>query len=155
MHHVRTFCRPARQRGVAAVELGILLGVLTTLTFGITELGRAAYQYNAIAKGVRDAARYLSQQTPNTQVATAENLAVFGNITGTGAPLAPNLTVGMVDVCDRLSCAGTHNLVPTGAGVLNLVTVSVTGYTFTTMLSFVVPNITFGPIAATFTQIAP
>lgn len=58
--------KPARtlktQRGVAAVEFGILLIPLVLLAFGITEYGRAMYQYNALGKSVRSAARYLSQE---------------------------------------------------------------------------------------------
>lgn len=144
-----------RQRGVAAVELGLLLTLLVTLTFGVTELGRAAYQYNAIAKGVRDAARFLSQQTPATQNAAARCLAVHGNTTCTGAVAAPGLTVGMVQICDRIACQGTHNQRETGRGVLNLVTVTVNGYQFVSLVSFIIPNINYGPISATFTQIQP
>ncbi len=145
---------PAYQRGVAAVELAILMGVLITLAFAVAELGRAAYQYNAIAKGVRDAARYLTQQTPNAAVGNAQNLTVFGNLNGTGQSAAPGLTTGMVGVCDRLRCAGTHDAGASGTGI-NWVTVTVTGYQFVSLVSFVVPNINFNPISATFTQIQP
>jgi Flp pilus assembly protein TadG len=146
---------PKRQRGVAAVELGLLLLVLVTLAFGVAELGRAVYQYNAIAKGVRDAARYLTQQTPATAVANAQNLVVYGSLISTGQPAAPGLTTAMVSVCDRISCPTTHNsggASAPGNGV-NWVTVTVTGYAFVSLVSFIVPNITFEPISATFTQI--
>jgi Flp pilus assembly protein TadG len=152
--HRLNLARPSNrnQRGVAAVELGLLLGVLVTLAFGVAELGRAGYQYNAIAKGARDAARYLAQQTPGTAITNGSNLAVFANLAGTGEPVAPGLAVGMVSVCDRLSCQATHDAGYGGAGV-HWVTVTVTGYTFVSLASFVVPNITFSPISASFPQL--
>jgi len=54
----------SRQRGVAAVELGLLLTPLVVMIFGTTELGRAIYSYNTLDKTVRDAARHLSQHGP-------------------------------------------------------------------------------------------
>ena len=36
----------SRQRGVAAVELAVLLTPLVLMLFGATELGRAVYTYN-------------------------------------------------------------------------------------------------------------
>jgi Flp pilus assembly protein TadG len=150
---------PKRQRGVAAVELGLLLLFLVTLAFGVAELGRAVYQYNAITKGVRDAARYLTQRAPDSAsaVASAQNLVVYGSLTNTGQPAAPGLTTTMVTVCNRIRCPTTHDSGATGAGALgngvNWVTVTVTGYPFVSLVSFVVPSVTFNPISATFTQI--
>lgn len=47
-----------------AVRLAILLIPLVILAFGIIEYGRAIYTYNALTKSVRDAARFLTSQTP-------------------------------------------------------------------------------------------
>lgn len=149
---LRTPAKP--QRGVAAVELGLLLLLLVTLAFGVAELGRAMYQYNAIAKGVRDAARYLTQQTPGLALANAQNLVVYGSLSATGVPAAPGLTTAMVTARDRLSDPATHSAggaSSLGPGV-HWVTVTVTGYEFVSIVSFVVPDITFPPISATFSQ---
>ena len=91
------------QKGVAAVELALLLIPLTTLVFGITEFGRAIYQYNTIAKGTRDAARYLTQTTPGNGAsrAAARCLVVFGNRACSGAPLV----TGMDDDATRALAA--------------------------------------------------
>ncbi len=151
----------SRQRGVAAVELGILIVPLVLLAFGITEFGRAMYQYNTIAKGVRDGVRYLTQYAPGdaTRIANAKNLAACGTITPCSGPsaLVPGLTAAMVSVCDRSNCAD-HNLQPVvsgGAilGQVNLVTVSVTGFRFNSLVPFVMPSITFGPIRSTMEQV--
>jgi len=147
--------RCMRQRGVAAVEMGILLLPLVVLTFGTTEYGRAVYQYNTLVKSSRDAARFLSGQGPGdpNDVITAQCLAVYGNTTCTGSTLLPGLTTSMVTVCDSVSCPTDHLNQTTGSGVINLVTVSIAGYSFTSMVPFVAPNITFNTISTTMRQI--
>ena len=144
-----------RQRGVAAVEMGVLLLPLVVLTFGTTEYGRAVYQYNTLVKSSRDAARYLSGQGPGdpNDVTIAQCLAVYGNTTCTAPALLPGLTTSMVTVCDSVSCPTDHLNQTTGSGVVNLVTVSITGYSFTSMVPFVAPNITFNTISTTMRQI--
>jgi Flp pilus assembly protein TadG len=151
----------SRQRGVAAVEFGILLIPMITLAFGITEFGRAMYQYNAVAKGVRDAVRYLSQTAAGdaTAVAAAKCLVRYGNTACSGNPLAPELAPGKsatITVEDASTDPG-HALqqIPGGGGVIgvvNLVTVEVSNYQFTSLVSYVVPNIPFNTISVTMIQ---
>ena len=149
------------QRGAAAIELALLTLPLAGLSFGITEFGRALHQYNTVAKNVRDAARYQSTVAPgNTAPATTlpgRCMALSGSTANSGGAcsgtaLLPGLTLGMITVCDRVLCAGTHNVQPTALGVVNLVTVTVTGYPFTSMVPFAMPSIAFGPISATMVQ---
>lgn len=144
-----------KQRGVASVELAFLLIPLLLLTFGTTEFGRAIYQYNTLAKASRDAARYLSGQSAGDAVdlATAKCLAVYGNADCSGAALLPGLTASMVSVCDSVSCPSTHLNQTTGSGVLNLVTVTISGYQFTSLVPFIAPNLTFSNISTTMRQI--
>lgn len=144
------------QRGVAAVEFGVLLIPLVTLAFGITEYGRAMYQYNTIAKATRDAARYLSMQAPGNAgaAAAARCLVVYGRTACAGSPLISGLTPDGVTIKDSSTNPGTHALQPvSGAGpvtgVANLVTVEVSGFQFGSLVSFVVPDITFGTIGTT------
>jgi len=143
-----------KQRGVAAVELGILMIPLTILAFGITEYGRAVFQYNTIVKGVRDASRYLSQHAAGdaVQIGVAKCLAVHGNRTCSGSPLVPGLATSLVQVCDSSSCADHLNQ-STGAGVVNLVTVTVDQYPFQSLVPLLVPNVRFGPIQSTMRQV--
>jgi len=150
-----TTSSPSRQRGAAAIEFALLMLPLSILTFGVTEAGRAVYQYNTIAKSVRDAARYQTNMTPGNTLA-ARCVAVTGSpaISGSGCagtPLLTGLTLAQTTVCDRLTCAD-HNLQPTGSGVVNLVSVTVTGYAFTSMVPFAMPSIAFGPIRVTMGQ---
>ena len=69
-----------KQKGAALVELALILPLLLLLTFITTEFGRAMFEYNAITKSTRDAVRYLSFQTPGTQITEARNLMVYGNL---------------------------------------------------------------------------
>jgi hypothetical protein len=155
----------ARQHGLALVELGISIFLLITIAFGITEFGRAIYQYNTLAKAVRDATRFLSTRDPTDTAAKdqARCLAVYGKATLTCAtdaslvPLAPGLTLAMVSICDPLACSADH-AAQGSAPVVNLVTVSIGGpnatrYTFDSLFSFVLPDIQFGPISATMKQV--
>jgi len=150
---------PDYQRGVAAIEFALVLIPLTVLAFGITEYGRAMYQYNTIAKATRDAARYMSMQAPGDAGATAKAkcLVTFGKTVCSGSPLVSGLTDQSVTISIRDSSTnpGTHALQPVSAGggpvtgVANLVTVEVSGFQFVSLVSFVAPNIAFGPIGTT------
>jgi Flp pilus assembly protein TadG len=149
LHH-----RPSRERGVAAVEFGIVAMLLVTLLLGASEFGRAMYQYNTVVKSTRAAVRHLSQFAPGDAAAIAQavNLAVYGSAGGQGTPQVPGLTAGMVSVCDAASCPGTHQRQPTGRGVINLVTVTITGLPFQTQAGWLVPTFTFDAISATMAQ---
>jgi hypothetical protein len=134
-----------RQEGVAIVEFALILPFLLLLTFITTEFGRAIWEYNTLTKSVRDAARYLSLQTPGTHVAEARNLMVYGNLAGSGTPLALGLST--LNVPDPTwQTAGTNP-------VINTVTVRISGYTFNSMFTSVwgVPfgTFTYGDITAT------
>lgn len=141
----------ADQRGAAAVEFGLLLALLVTMAFGITEFGRAIYTYNTLDKAVRDAARHLSQHAPGDAAIQEEArcLAVYGNLDCSGAALAPGLTTAAVQICDALACPGTHATQPTGLGSINLVTVGITGYAYDSVVELAMPDLGFGDIAAT------
>lgn len=98
------------------VELAIVLPLLLMLLFGITELGRALFQENSLYKAVSTGARYLARSNealayddegnctedgdwPDVPSLTvAENLIVFGNTTGTGPPLLPNLSRDTIEI---------------------------------------------------------
>ncbi|CAI08213.1 hypothetical protein, similarity to Flp pilus assembly protein TadG [Aromatoleum aromaticum EbN1] len=139
-------------RGVVAVEFAFLLIPLVMLGFGITEFGRAIYSYNTLAKAVRDAARHLTAKTPGDPVehAIAKCMAVHGNPDCNGPALAPDLKTSMVQTCDTiLSCPGVENTVTTGTGMINTVTVRISGYPYNSVVEYVMPDITFNNIAVT------
>jgi Flp pilus assembly protein TadG len=137
-----------RQHGVALVEFALVLPFLLLLTFIATEFGRAMYQYNALTKSARDATRYLTTQMPGTHFTEAKNLAVYGNLTGSGNALVPGLTLANVADPTWQTAGGTP--------VINTVRVTISGYTFQPLFSgafgatfFGGNSITFSPITAT------
>jgi Flp pilus assembly protein TadG len=147
------------QRGVAAVEFGILIVPLMLMLFGLTEYGRAIYQYNTLVKATRDATRYLTTVAPGNGWAQARCLARYGNTTCAGSLLAPDLTDDKVVICDATNCTTTHALVPTGSVAVNLVTITITNYEFKSLINFPLgglsagaPDITFGDISNTMRQ---
>jgi Flp pilus assembly protein TadG len=147
------------QSGVAAVEMALLLPFLILLAFGLTELGRAVYQYNALAKSVRDGARHLSQYAPGDagSLAEARRLVLCGKTNTTDADCANNaLVAGMslsyIHVYDRTT-SSSYNLQETGRGTVNLVRVEVSGFAFRSLVPAFIPSVTFSPIYATMVQV--
>jgi Flp pilus assembly protein TadG len=138
-------------RGIAAVELALLLTPLLLIVFGTTELGRAIYSYNTLDKTVRDAARHLSQHGPGdaTIAAEARCLAVFGTTDCSGTAVVPGLTTAMVTICDASLCPATNANQLTGLGSVNLVTAGIVNYPFNSVVAFVVPSMNFNNISVT------
>lgn len=149
-----------KQRGVALLEFALSLSLLITIVFGITEFGRAIFQYNTLTKAARDAARFLAVRDPSAPgaVSDAKCMAVYGNPACSGAALVAGLTLSMVNVCYAANpaCAATHQ--SQGASpVINLVSVTIGGpnnpYSFTSVMSFIVPSFDFGAISVTMRQV--
>jgi hypothetical protein len=134
-----------KSRGVAAVELAILLIPLVIMTFGMAELGRAFYYYNGLVKSAREASRYLSMHTRGTHEAQARCLAVHGNTNCSGAPLLHGLETRMVEI-------DYHLAEPTGYGSIDMVTVRIARFRFETLTSMPVDAMTFGAIGSTMRQ---
>lgn len=110
-------------RGAVLAESAIALLLLLLLLSVTFELSRFIYTYNTLAKGTRGSARYLSTHFLNsTTVAEAKNLAVYGNVGGKGSKVLPDLDVSDITVDPQ-------------AGFPDLVTVRVTGYTYTPLLA--------------------
>ena len=120
------------------------------------------YDYNAIAKGTRDAARFLSMNGPldpsdpdsATLISEAQCIVVHGNADCTGPSRLTGLTTTMVTICDSATCTETHSAQPTGSSVVNLVTVTVTGVAFSPLVPCIMPSpLTFADISTTMRQV--
>lgn len=151
------------QRGVAAVELGLLLIPLIWIVFGISEYGRAFYEYNTIVKNARSAARYLTLVAPGTmtEITKAKNLVVYGKTTA-GTQLFTGLSISNVYVCDSkvsdgVCKANEQAMQFTGSGNVNLVKIMISDVKFKSLVPGVVPGLEseliFGPISLTMAQV--
>jgi Flp pilus assembly protein TadG len=141
-----------RQRGLAVVELALIVPVFVMVLVATAEVGRALYQYNTLNKAVRDAAQFVARygviagyiektktdpsgSTTSTVETIAKNLAVYGKpaaVVG-DTTLLPGMTVNDVTVTEVTAA---------GAGGPTYVTVSAT-YTFLKIFT-VIPTFGFG-----------
>jgi len=91
---VKTSLRLARcSSGNALVEMTIVVPVTISLAAGGVDFGMALTTQATAGKSVRDAARYLGSLRAsecNDQISNAQNIAVYGNLSGTGTALVPN-----------------------------------------------------------------
>jgi Flp pilus assembly protein TadG len=161
-----------RNEGAAVVEFALLIIPLMVLAFGITEFGRAIYQYDTLTKATRNAVRYLSTRAPGEGFAQANDLAYCGKSPcGTAGPVVPGLTQAMIVVCDSTNSSGSGNpssgctdrargSVDSGSEPINLVTVKIEGFVFAPVVNFTISGqqvglngITFDTIASTMRQV--
>lgn len=99
---------PQRQRGLAAVEFVVCAPLVLLMLLASAEIGRAFIHYATLSYTIRDAVRFVTTnsingttgvvQLSNTTITRAKNLAVFGNIGGTGTPRLPHYQIGHVAV---------------------------------------------------------
>ena len=124
-----------KQRGVASVELALLLPILVLLLGALYDFGCALHDFNLMSKQARAAARHLmSGKAEDTQrQQEAKNLVVFGNTQGSGTPLLATLNTGMVQILQPQADTSVQ-LVSTGKGPLSLVSVTITGYRYSSFL---------------------
>jgi len=151
-------------RGVAAIEMSLVLVLLVLLVTGVFSFGLAMYRYDALVKSARAGVRYLSTQSPGQGYDEAKALMICGDPDNASCPDSeriPELTESMIRICDRsntTACAGElHADVSFGVspddGKYDLVTVKIIGYPFTFLIPFTsLGAITFGEIRATMVQ---
>lgn len=136
---------PRRSRGLAAVEFVVTAPFVLLLLVAGAEFGRAFVHYATLSYSIRDSARFVSVNSINgttgvvlltgTKITEAKNLAVYGNIGGTGNAKLPNFQTSHVAVVD----AGGDNIRVTAT------------YPYQPMLSPTLPRFGFGSGSAPLT----
>ena len=127
---------PRGSRGVAVVEFAITAPLLIFVMLATAEVGRAFVVYDTLSYSIRNSARFVTEHAINgttgvveisgAVVSQARNLAVYGNVAGTGGAKLPNFQTSQITVID----AGNDNIRVTAA------------YPYQPMLGAVLP--TFG-----------
>lgn len=138
-----------RQAGLAMVEFAISVPVILLLMFGSFEFGHLMIEYSALNDGVRNAARYVAGEALqgtadamatgsawSTLVTQGKNVAVFGNIGGTGNAICPGLGVGAITVSED---------------TLNRTITVAASYPYTSLFGGAIPTFTGGSISTAYT----
>jgi hypothetical protein len=122
--------RHSRQRGVAAVEFAIVSSLLFTVLFGVMEMGRLLWTWNAAVEATRYGARL-------AVVCDKNDSHIKSRMIGRLPSLASgNIVVSYLpDACTADTCTQ--------------VTVSLTGYTHDTIIPFVPLSLTLQPFSTT------
>jgi len=120
-------CRTgARQRGVAMLELVIVLPVILLIMFAVTELGSLLLRYNTLTKSVQDGVRHAaafgllgtagSVYIDPALDAEIRNLVVYGDAQGGTTPLLNGLTTGQIEIVvlqpDQIRIVATYPYTP-------------------------------------------
>ena len=98
------------QRGAVLAEMALVTPILLLMMLATAEVTRAFVDHNTLTKAVRSGARYVAanafQGTTGVVFvgvalrAETQNLIVYGNTAGTGAPVLPGLTPADITVTD-------------------------------------------------------
>ncbi|CAM3914714.1 TadE family protein [Shewanella aquimarina] len=113
------------QKGVAAVEMTILLPFMLLLVFATGELGHFLFQYNTLTKLVRDAGLYLGAHADTRQtsilpdpledddcndcITKTTNLLLYGKTTAGTSPILKGLSAADINIDEYP--AGSRRLV--------------------------------------------
>ena len=136
--------RQSGESGQSLMEFAIALPLLLLIAFGITEFGRAYYQYNTLSKAIRNGARYISSHPYDTaNITNTQNMVVYGQTSGSGTPVLPGLTPSMIAVTPSGGTSPYNAISPPQS-----VTVGVVSYPFNPLVPGVISvlkNATFSP----------
>lgn len=104
------------ERGAILVEMTLITPLMLSLAAGVFEFGNLVHQKLLIEAGLRDGARYAARcnsqmytdfgLAPIDCAANAENIALFGNIAGTGTVRVPGWSAAdvTIDIANLADC---------------------------------------------------
>lgn len=127
-----------RQCGAVLAEAAVVMPLLMFLMLAAAEVTSAFVDHNTLTKAVRSGARHVASHAilgttgvvvlQPQLVTETRNLVVYGNVSGTGAPLIPGLATVDVLVLD----VGDDNIAVTAT------------YAYSGILGTVLPGLGFG-----------
>lgn len=132
----RSSSRRQRQRGAAAVEMALVMGIFLTLLIGVCEFARVLFYWNTASEAVRLGAR-------TAVVCDADASAIKTKMTA----LLPLLAASNISV--SYAPSGCNSDATTARSSCSTVTVSVTNVSVKTMIPFVPLTLTMPPLTTT------
>lgn len=132
---MNTTRRPSRQRGVAAVEFAIVSSLLFTVLFGVMEMGRLLWTWNAAVEATRFGARLAVVCDLNDSHIKSRMISRL-----------PSLATGNIVVTYLDPPAANNTCTPANCKAVN---VSLTGYTHNTIIPFLPLSLTLPPFGTT------
>ena len=112
-----------RQRGAVLAETAMVLPLLIFLVLLTAEITNAFVDHNTLTKAVRNGARHVASnailgttgvvQLQPQLITEAQNLVVYGNVSGGGTAIISGLAIGNVQVQDlggdNIAVIASHN----------------------------------------------
>jgi len=125
-----------RQRGTTAVEFAIVGGVFFLVLFGVAEIARAIYTWNALTEATRRGAR-VAAICPLNHAAIARVTVFQAGDSGVPQAVLPGLSPANVDLA-YLDADGQPIADPFGNfGLIRYVRVGITGYQHNFVVSMI------------------
>jgi hypothetical protein len=119
MRLLRRFARSTR--GASVLEGAIIMPLAISLMAGAVDFGRGFSTLATAQKSMRNAGRYLSMLPPAAVCGwgqtRAKNLAVYGNLAGSGQPLVYGWTTGNVTLVRPTTCTASFTVIELSASV--------------------------------------
>lgn len=127
--------RAASQRGVAAVEFALIAGLFFTILFGIIEMGRLLWTWNAAVEATRFGTRLAIVCDMNDTIIKSRMIGRLPSLT------TSNITISYLDPPNAVNTCTT--------ATCKAVQVSLTGYTHTTIIPLLPLTLTLPPFSTT------
>lgn len=124
-----------QEKGVALVEMAVVMPFVFILSLGIFEFGNVLYQHHLIATGIRDAGRWLARYPveaggPESGEAQAKQIALTGEIVGGTKRVSwwnvADITINIVPISNPID-PGTGERTYRGEDPIKIIRVSTTG----------------------------
>jgi len=126
---------PAAQRGVAAVEFALIASVFFTVLFGVMEMGRLLWTWNAAVEATRFGTRLAVVCDLNDTIIKTRMIGRLPSLTNSNITVTYLNPPNAANTCDSATCKAVR--------------VSLTGYTHTTIIPLVPLSLTLPPFSTT------
>ena len=86
------------ERGATVLEFALAASIFFMLLFSVSAGGVYYWTHNGLVEATRRGARYAATRSKTGANGDIRNMAVYGNVAGTGTSIVPNLTTANIAV---------------------------------------------------------